>query len=149
MFWTIKSFKELTVNELYAILRLRSEIFVVEQHCVFQDMDNADQYAWHVMGFDEDGELVAYSRLFAPGVKFDLASIGRVVSSGKVRGQGVGRELMLQSIAGIEQLFGKVPVKIGAQQYLLKFYSSLGFEQSSEMYLEDDIPHIEMIRRGL
>jgi ElaA protein len=149
MFWTIKSFKELTTNELYALLRLRSEIFVVEQNCVFLDMDNADQQALHVMGFDEEaGEIMAYARIFAPGIKYDMASIGRVVSSSKVRGKGAGRELMETAIAAVEERFGKVPIKIGAQQYLTKFYTSLGFKQSSEMYLEDDIPHIEMIREA-
>ncbi|SFD24358.1 ElaA protein [Chitinophaga sp. CF118] len=146
MQWIVKTFEELTTGELYALLRLRSEVFVVEQACVFLDMDNADQKGIHVLGYDEEQELVAYTRLFEPGIKFDMASIGRVVTSKKVRGTGAGRELMEQSIRMLEARFGKVPIKIGAQQYLQKFYSSLGFIQSSEMYLEDNIPHIEMIR---
>ena len=146
MHWIVKTFEELTTTELYALLRLRSEIFVVEQECVFLDMDNADQQAVHVMGYDAEQELVAYTRLFRPGIKYDMASIGRVVTSKKARGTGVGRELMEQSIAALEARFGKGPIKIGAQQYLQKFYTSLGFVQSSEMYLEDNIPHIEMIR---
>lgn len=146
MHWIVKTFEELTTTELYALLRLRSEIFVVEQECVFLDMDNADQQAVHVMGYDVEQELVAYTRLFRPGIKYDMASIGRVVTSKKARGTGVGRELMEQSIAALEARFGKGPIKIGAQQYLQKFYTSLGFVQSSEMYLEDNIPHIEMIR---
>ncbi|MBW8685591.1 GNAT family N-acetyltransferase [Chitinophaga rhizophila] len=146
--WVTKTFEELTTQELYALLRLRSEIFVVEQKCAFQDMDNADQLAVHIMGYDDelDNELVAYTRIFGPGIKFDMCSIGRVVTAASVRGNGSGRKLMEYSIAVVEDRFGKVPIKIGAQLYLQKFYSSLGFEQSSEMYLEDDIPHIEMIR---
>jgi ElaA protein len=145
--WITKTFEELTTRELYAILRLRSEVFVVEQNCVFQDMDNADQLAMHIMGFDDvENELVAYTRLFGPGIKFDMCSIGRVVTSPRARRTGMGRKLMEHSIAVVEDRFGKVPIKIGAQQYLEKFYASFGFKQSSEMYLEDDIPHIEMIR---
>ncbi|QHS61158.1 GNAT family N-acetyltransferase [Chitinophaga agri] len=146
--WITKTFEELTTQELYALLRLRSEVFVVEQQCVFQDMDNADQLAVHIMGYDDslDNELVAYTRIFGPGIKFDMCSIGRVVTSSRARGNGSGRKLMEYSIATVEQRFGNVPIKIGAQQYLEQFYRSLGFEQSSEMYLEDDIPHIEMIR---
>jgi ElaA protein len=146
MQWIVKTFEELTTTELYALLRLRSEVFVVEQNCVFQDMDNSDQRALHVLGYDADQELVAYTRLFSPGIKYDMASIGRVVTSKKARGSGAGRELMVYSIVTVEERFGKVPIKIGAQQYLQKFYTSLGFVQSSEMYLEDEIPHIEMIR---
>lgn len=146
--WITKTFEELTTRELYAVLRLRSEVFVVEQNCVFQDMDNADQLAVHIMGFDkqQDNDLVAYTRVFGPGIKFDMCSIGRVVTSPRARRSGIGRKLMEHSIAVVEERFGKVPIKIGAQQYLEKFYASFGFRQSSEMYLEDDIPHIEMIR---
>jgi ElaA protein len=146
MQWIVKTFEELTTTELYALLRLRSEVFVVEQNCVFQDLDGSDEKAVHLLGYDADQELVAYTRLFKAGIKYAEASIGRVVTSKKVRGSGAGRELMEQSIATLEHLFGKGPIKIGAQQYLQKFYTSLGFVQSSEMYLEDDIPHIEMIR---
>ncbi|GAA3953735.1 GNAT family N-acetyltransferase [Chitinophaga oryziterrae] len=145
MQWIVKTFEELTTTELYALLRLRSEVFVVEQACAFQDMDDTDQLAVHVMGYIDD-ELAAYTRLFGPGIKYVYASIGRVVTSPKVRGSGAGRLLMEYSIATVEERFGKAPIKIGAQQYLQKFYTSLGFVQSSEMYLEDGIPHIEMIR---
>jgi ElaA protein len=147
MYWIVKTFEELTTTELYNLLRLRSEVFVVEQNCPYLDMDNSDQQAVHLMGFDEDNELVAYTRLFKPGVKYEYSSIGRVVTSQKARGSGAGRLLMEQSIEQVEKLFGKGPIKIGAQQYLQKFYTSLGFEQTSDMYLEDNIPHIEMIRR--
>jgi ElaA protein len=148
--WITKTFEELTTQELYALLRLRSEVFVVEQQCVFQDMDNADQLAVHVMGYDDelDNELVAYTRIFGPGIKYDMCSIGRVVTSPRARRTGSGRRLMEHSIAVIEERFGKVPIKIGAQQYLEQFYASFGFRQSSEVYLEDGIPHIEMIREN-
>lgn len=128
MNWVIKTFEELTIAELYAILHLRSEVFVVEQHCNYQDMDYADQQAIHVQGYTEQGKLGAYTRVFAAGVKFDEASIGRVVSAAAVRGTGAGRLLMQKSIAVLEELYGKVPIRIGAQLYLKKFYESLGFE---------------------
>ncbi|KAA2244459.1 GNAT family N-acetyltransferase [Chitinophaga agrisoli] len=146
MFWIEKTFDELTTAELYALLQLRSEVFVVEQQCPYQDMDGSDQKALHLMGYNDTHKLVAYTRIFAPGIKFDMASIGRVITAMEVRRTGAGRELMIKSIAVLEERYGKQPIKIGAQQYLHKFYSSLGFRQSSEMYLEDNIPHIEMIR---
>ncbi|NLR61731.1 GNAT family N-acetyltransferase [Chitinophaga polysaccharea] len=146
MNWKIKSFEELSTTELYAILRLRSEVFVVEQNCAYQDLDNTDQLALHLMGTDDTGRLLAYTRLFQPGIKYQEASIGRVITSPLARGTGAGRELMERSIAAVQQQFGVVPIKIGAQQYLQRFYTSLGFEQTSDTYLEDGIPHIEMVR---
>lgn len=146
MIWKIKSFEELTTAELYAILRLRSEVFIIEQNCAYQDLDNSDQQALHLMGMDDTGQLLAYTRIFAPGIKFTEASIGRVVTSSLARGKGAGRELMERSILELQQHYGKIPIKIGAQQYLQRFYTSLGFEQTSDMYLEDGIPHIEMLR---
>ena len=146
MNWKIKSFEELSTTELYAILRLRSEGFVVEQNCAYQDLDNTDQLALHLMGTDDTGRLLAYTRLFQPGIKYQEASIGRVITSPLARGTGAGRELMERSIAAVQQQFGTVPIKIGAQQYLQRFYTSLGFEQTSDTYLEDGIPHIEMVR---
>ena len=143
--WLCKPFHELTPHELYAILRLRSEVFVVEQNCVFLDMDNKDQIAHHLMGYN-DNDLVAYTRLLDKNTAYKLMSIGRVVTSSNVRGKGVGKALMEESIRRCYQLFGKEEIKIGAQLYLQKFYERLGFIQSSEMYLEDDIEHIEMIK---
>jgi ElaA protein len=143
--WTIKKFEELTPAELYAILQLRSEVFVVEQNCVFQDMDNKDQGCYHLMGW-ADNKLVAYTRLIPPGAAYQLASIGRVVTSPSARATGAGRLLMQKSIDEIYSLFGQIPVKIGAQLYLKKFYSSLGFKQTSDVYLEDNIEHIEMTK---
>jgi ElaA protein len=143
--WTIKKFDELTPRELYAALRLRSEVFVVEQNCVFLDIDNMDQPSYHLMGWDND-KLLTYTRLIPPGVAYKEPSIGRVVTSPSVRGTGIGKEVMEKSIEEAVRLFGKIAIKIGAQLYLKKFYGSLGFEQSSDIYDEDGIDHIEMVR---
>ena len=144
--WSTKHFSELTVDELYAMLRLRSEVFVVEQNCIFLDMDNNDQIAYHTMGW-LDGELIATTRLFDVDQSYPgYQSIGRVVGSPKHRGIGAGKALMQYSIAECERLFGKHPIKIGAQLYLKKFYNEQGFEQAGEMYYEDEIEHIPMIR---
>jgi ElaA protein len=144
MEWIIKEFDRLTPHELYNILQLRNEVFVVEQQCVFQDADNKDQYAFHLMCWEEN-ILVAYTRLLPPNTAYDEMSIGRVVTFPKMRKKGLGRMLMQRSIEACYQLFGKNPIKIGAQFYLKFFYESLGFEQTSEIYLEDDIQHVEMI----
>ena len=141
--WLLKRFDELTPHQLYAILQLRNEVFVVEQNCVFQDADDKDQGCWHLMGFSND-RLVAYTRLVPPGVIYDIASIGRVVTSPSARATGLGRQLMKKSIDVVNELFGDGPIKIGAQLYLKKFYESFGFEQVSDTYLEDGIPHIYM-----
>jgi ElaA protein len=143
--WKIKSFEDLSVHELYAVLRLRSEIFVVEQNCVYLDLDGKDKKGLHLLG-EFEGKIVAYSRLFKPGISFDNASIGRVVVDAHYRDRKWGQELMREAIAGIQLHFGENKITIGAQLYLKKFYESHGFIQTSEMYLEDDIPHIEMKR---
>lgn len=141
--WITKKFDELTPYELYQILRLRSEIFVVEQNCVYLDADNKDQESYHLMGY-QGGELVAYTRLLPPGVSYECASIGRVVTSSSVRGKGIGKLLMDRSISEVFRLFGERRIRIGAQYHLKAFYNSLGFEQSSNIYDEDGIDHIQM-----
>ncbi|WP_281227237.1 GNAT family N-acetyltransferase [Flavobacterium aquiphilum] len=143
--WEIKPFEALSVNELYDILQLRSKIFVVEQNCVYLDIDGKDKVALHLFG-TFDGKIVAHARLFKSGISFDNASIGRVVVDPDYRDRKWGQELMKNAILGIKEHFGESQITIGAQLYLKKFYESLGFVQSSEMYLEDDIPHIEMVR---
>jgi len=143
-YWTCKTFAELTPDELYAILRLRSEVFVVEQNCVFLDMDNKDQKSHHLMGW-RDGILVGYSRVLCAGISYVESSIGRVVTSPAARHLGVGRELLNKSIDTLYKLYGKQPIRIGAQCYLTKFYESFGFVQKGEIYLEDGIEHIEML----
>ena len=142
--WVCKKFDELTPLELYAILQLRNEVFVVEQNCVFQDADNKDQESFHLMGWMND-KLIAYTRLVPAGIVYDKASIGRVVTSPSLRRTGIGKELMERSIEKAKELFGKTSIKLGAQLYLKNFYESLGFTQSSDIYLEDGIEHIEMI----
>ena len=142
--WTIQQFDELNIRELYSILQLRIEVFIVEQQCNFFDTDDNDQKAWHLCAW-KDAELVAYSRLFAPGIIYPEAAIGRVVNKRSVRGTGIGKELMKRSIDAVYQLFGRSPIKIGAQLYLKKFYETLGFRQVSDIYLEDRIQHIKMI----
>jgi len=145
--WSFKQFDNLTPHELYSVLQLRNEVFVVEQNCVFQDADDKDQDSYHLMGWDNE-MLVAYSRIIPLGLAYDsFPSIGRVVTSPKMRRTGIGKTLMWQSIEELQKLFGKSSIKLGAQLYLKKFYESFGFVQSSEVYIEDGIPHIEMIRR--
>jgi ElaA protein len=142
--WTCKKFDQLTPRELYAILRLRSEVFVVEQNCVFLDMDNKDCYCDHLMGWQEN-KLSGYSRIVPAGISFVESSIGRIVSSPAARGQGVGRDLLIQSIQTLYALYGKRDIRIGAQYYLKAFYGSFGFVPKGEIYLEDGIEHIEMV----
>ena len=143
--WSLKNFDTLSVLELYEILKLRSEVFVVEQNCVFLDMDDKDQFAQHLQG-RINGQLVAVVRILPPGLAYDEPSIGRVVSSPAYRKKGVGIELMKKAIEETISLYGQIAIKIGAQLYLKKFYESFGFIQCSETYMEDDIPHIKMIR---
>ena len=146
LLWKIKDFESLSVNELYDLLRLRSEIFVVEQNCVYLDLDGKDKKALHLMG-EFEGKIVAHSRLLKPGISFDNASIGRVVVDANYRDRKWGNELMKEAIEGVKLHFGETNITIGAQLYLKKFYESHGFVQTSDMYLEDDIPHIEMKRK--
>jgi ElaA protein len=142
--WSCKAFTDLTPLELYSILQLRNEVFVAEQNCVYQDCDDKDQVSHHFMGWQQN-KLVAYTRLIPAGIAYEEISIGRVVTSPSIRGTKTGKELMLRSIAKIHDLYGKTPVKIGAQLYLKRFYESLGFVQCSGVYLEDGIEHIKMI----
>jgi len=142
--FTCKPFAQLTPDELYAILQLRSAIFVVEQSCVFLDADDKDQPSFHFMGW-KDNALVAYTRLVPPGVSYDEPSIGRVVTAITVRGSGIGRKLMQSSIEECHRLFGKRTIKIGAQLYLEAFYRSLGFVPTGGIYPEDGIDHIHML----
>ena len=138
-----KSFQELSNKELYDLLQLRSEVFVVEQHCVFLDMDGNDEASYHVLGYHLN-KLAAYTRLVPPSVCYEDASIGRVVTHSSVRKLGVGKSLMEYSILETKRLFNTTQIVIGAQLYLKKFYTDLGFVQESELYLEDGIEHIKM-----
>jgi ElaA protein len=145
--WRCAPFDELTPREVHDMYQLRIAVFVLEQECPFQDVDGADPASWHLLGRGAS-ELVAYARLIPAGVKFAEPSIGRVATAQTVRGTGLGRELMKRSIERSDALWPGLPVRIGAQQRLERFYQSLGFETASGMYLEDGIPHIEMLRTG-
>lgn len=145
LMFQIKPFNELSAGELYFILQLRSEVFVVEQNCVYQDIDSKDLKALHVLGL-LDGKIVAYSRLFGAGDYFTSASIGRVVISEAYRDRKWGHELLTESINAISNIFGTGQITISAQLYLKKFYESHGFVQDGTDYLEDGIPHIKMNR---
>jgi ElaA protein len=143
--WKLLKFDALSNEALYQMLRLRSEVFVVEQGCNYMDMDNKDQKCHHLLGY-QDGQLLASSRIVPAGLSYEFPSIGRIVVSSKGRGRGLGIELLNTSIEKLEDLYGKGRIKIGAQLYLKRFYESFGFEMVSDIYLEDKIEHIEMIR---
>ncbi|AZJ33019.1 MULTISPECIES: GNAT family N-acetyltransferase [Tenacibaculum] len=145
MNFIVKRFQELTTSELYELLQLRSEVFVVEQDCVYQDIDGKDQKALHVIGVKE-GKIVAYTRLFNSGEYFDTPSIGRVVVKETERKYGYGHDLIKASIKAIVDNYNETTITISAQTYLQKFYESHGFKQIGEGYLEDGIPHIRMVR---
>ena len=143
--WRAVPFDALNAHELYAVLQLRTEVFVIEQDCAFQDMDGADHAAVHLLG-TADGELAAYARCFPAGVKFAEASIGRVITRQILRGSGMGHELMRQAIACVFGQWGAQPIRIGAQARLEKFYLQHGFLTTGTPYIEDGIPHVEMLR---
>jgi ElaA protein len=142
--WFVKTFEELTAAELYTILQLRSEVFVIEQDCIYQDMDDYDQKAFHLMGKD-DNTLLAYARIFAVGIKYREASIGRVVTHSSARNTGLGKELMKEAIQFCWTNFPQANIRISAQCYLEKFYQNLGFKIVSEVYQEDGIDHQKML----
>ncbi len=145
--WSIKPFHDLTITELYNCLQLRTQVFVVEQNCVFQDMDGKDAFALHLLAYDGQ-KNVACARLFKAGDYYNLSSIGRVVVAPDYRSLKLGHQLMTHAITGIKTHFNTTTIKIGAQLYLKKFYESHGFVISSAMYLEDGIEHIEMIKNN-
>ena len=141
----VKAYNELTTAMLYDILQLRSEVFVVEQKCVYQDIDGKDQKALHILGYKDD-KLLAYTRCFKPGDYFEKSSIGRVVVREDYRAYGYGHTILKASIEAISQHFNTETIKISAQTYLEKFYNMHKFERIGKGYLEDGIPHIAMIR---
>ena len=142
---TVKDFQQLTKTELYDVLQLRSEVFVVEQDCVYQDIDGKDQKALHVLAYKDDN-LVAYTRIFKPGDYFKEASIGRVVVKENQRQHKYGYDIMKASISVIENHYKTSEIRISAQTYLKQFYKNLDFKTIGEEYLEDGIPHINMIK---
>lgn len=143
--WKIKSFARLSTEELYQILKIRQEVFIVEQTCYYLDADGYDQQAVHIWA-ESAGEILAYSRVFEPGIKYAEASIGRVLTNPKYRKNNLGKILIRFSINTIEARFRTQSIRISAQDYLLRFYSEFGFQDTGKKYLEDDIPHTEMVR---
>lgn len=144
MEWYLKKFNELTGEELYKILALRNEVFIVEQNCPYIDCDYKDLKCDHLF-CEEEGEIIAYSRIIPRGVSYEEASIGRVIIKSKYRGKGIAREMMIKAVKVIENNFKEDTIKIQAQAHLINFYGSIGFKPISEEYLEDNIPHIDMI----
>ena len=148
MKWKIKKFSELNVEEVYEILKLRNEVFVVEQQCIYQDCDGKDERSYHLFGKD-NGKIVAYLRILEKGISYNEISIGRVLTNQENRGKGLAKQMMVKAIEFIENNLNERIIRISAQEYLLNFYSSLRFVKVSDVYLEDDIPHVEMIYRNL
>ena len=148
MIWKIKSFKELNVEELYEIFKIRNEVFVVEQNCIYQDCDDKDKNAYHLF-LDDEGEIIAYLRILEKGISYDEISLGRVAVSKKHRGNGIAKEMILKAIEFVEKTLTESEIKIAAQAYLLNFYKNLGFKQVSDIYLADDnIEHVKMLYKS-
>ena len=143
--WRFAPFDKLTPREVHDLYQARIEVFVIEQNCLFQDVDGVDPACWHLLGRQGDA-LVAYCRLVPPGVKYPEPSIGRVLTSRAARRSGAGRALMAESLARAQGLWPGLAIRIGAQHYLERFYGNFGFVQASAPYDEDGIPHIEMVR---
>ena len=144
MEFEIKKFNELSGDELYEILKLRSEVFVVEQQCIYEDCDGKDKKSYHLF-LKKDNEIILYLRILEKGVSYEEISIGRVLVSKKYRGKGLGKLMMRSAIDFIGNSLKEKEVRISAQKYLLEFYSNLKFVKVSDVYLEDDIPHVEML----
>ncbi len=146
--WTCLSFSQLTPDDLYTILAARQAVFVVEQHCPFPEIDGLDPQCRHLQGW-YDSKLVAYCRIVPPAVKFSVPSIGRVLTTAEGRGQGYGIALMEQAVRITGELYPGCDIMVAAQTYLEKFYNRFGFYRTRHEYLEDDIPHIDMVRKNL
>ncbi|MCW3169475.1 GNAT family N-acetyltransferase [Chryseobacterium sp. 09-1422] len=144
--WKIKSFEEITTSELYEIIKARVDVFVVEQDCPYPDLDGYDQQAVHIWA-EQDQDVLAYCRIFNKEIKYPETSIGRVLTTEKARGKSLGKQLIQYAVETIENRFHTSEVRISAQDYLLRFYSGFGFEDTGKKYLEDNIPHTEMFRK--
>lgn len=148
--WQCKKFDELSKDELFQIIKARQDVFIVEQNCVYKDIDGLDDAAWHLFSFDLDAQgsqyINAYLRILNPGVKYKEVSLGRVLIDIQKRGSGLGQELMAKAISIIEEEFPQQAIRISAQYHLLNFYAEFGFESVSKPYDEDGIPHIEMLK---
>ncbi|KAA3659206.1 MAG: GNAT family N-acetyltransferase [Calditrichaeota bacterium] len=149
--WHFCHFNQLTLKQLYDVLAERQRVFIVEQNCPFLDADGLDEHCWHLLGYRKSKEkqrLIAYSRIVPAGLAFKEAAIGRIITSHEVRGMGAGKALMVESIRLLEKMWGNVPIKLGAQRYLIDFYSNFGFQVIGEPYDEDGIPHVYMLRQA-
>lgn len=145
-YFTVKAFKELSIEELYAILQLRENVFIVEQNCVYHDIDGIDTECFHLFAHtNQSKNIIAYARLVPAKLKFEIPSIGRVINDKNYRGQGLGKLLMLKAIEETCTRFNTRQIKISAQTYLLNFYSGLGFKSISAPYDEDGIEHVDML----
>jgi ElaA protein len=144
--WQTKYFKDLTVDEYFEILFLRTEIFVVEQDCPYQEVDEKDRQSFHLFGKNSAGKVIAVSRILPKEISYEEFSIGRVALKKEFRGKGIADEMMIETFKFIEKEFGQQAIRISAQQYLTTFYGKHGFNQVGEMYLEDNIPHVEMLK---
>ncbi|GIU16413.1 MULTISPECIES: GNAT family N-acetyltransferase [unclassified Shewanella] len=147
MLWKSLSFSELSLNELYDLLKLRVDVFVVEQNCPYPELDDKDRQSQtqHLLGLNEQGVIQAYARVLAPGVSYPDASIGRVIVAQAARGAGVANTLMQKAIAISSKKWPENNIQLGGQEHLKDFYQQLGFKAVSEMYLEDGIPHVDML----
>lgn len=147
--YTCLSYQELDIDSLYAIMRLRQEVFVVEQNCPYLDLDDHDQKAFHVIGKDKNGRIEAYARIFDKGISYEkYQSIGRIITSIRERGKGEGANLVSYAILKCKQLYGTEDIKISAQSHLRKFYERFGFQTVGQGYLEDNIPHHAMLLKS-
>ena len=143
--WSILAFEDLAVRQLFELLQLRCRVFVVEQNCPYLDPDHKDPESFHVLGYNENGELAAVSRIIPPGISYPEVSIGRVVVAGNFRGMGIGHEMNRRCMMFIRERYGDVAVRLSAQQHLSDFYQTHGFRIVSAPYDEDGIPHVEML----
>ena len=148
MNWHVKEFNQLTTKELYEILKVRAEVFVVEQQCIFQDLDSKDEVSYHLF-IEDNSEIVAYLRILPPNISYSEAAIGRVLTKAEHRKKGISKKLVQNAINFVTDSLGEQTIRISAQAYLLKFYNDLGFESVSEVYLEDGIEHIEMLYKKM
>lgn len=144
MNWHVKTFNDLTINELYAILKLRQDVFIIEQNCIYPDIDNIDEDSIHIFASTENN-IIAYCRIVYPGIKYKEPSIGRVIVNPAFRNKQIGTQLLEKAILTNVKLFPNLGNRISAQSHLQPFYQNLGFETTSEIYLEDGIPHVEML----
>ena len=149
MQWILKKFSDLTIDEFHEILKLRVNVFIVEQNCPYPELDDKDRIAFHLFSINKDNEIIAYTRIFKPGDYYKEAAFGRVVVDQNYRNQQIGFQLVKQTIIETHKLFGNTDIKIGAQTYLKDFYMSFGFQQVGNGYIEDGIPHIHMLNKAL